>query len=71
MSPMLTCRRLCDAPSVMCSAVHTVDTTRLTWVLQQMVKIKQPVLLVGESGTSKTATTQNFLRNLNEETNVS
>uniref|UniRef100_A0A8C2R8N1 AAA+ ATPase domain-containing protein n=1 Tax=Capra hircus TaxID=9925 RepID=A0A8C2R8N1_CAPHI len=50
--------------------VHTVDTTRTTWTLEQMVKIRQPVLLVGESGTSKTATTHNFLKNLNEETNI-
>ncbi|XP_045152663.1 dynein axonemal heavy chain 10 [Echinops telfairi] len=50
--------------------VHTVDTIRTSWMLQQMVKIKQPVLLVGESGTSKTATTQNFLKNLNEELNI-
>ncbi|XP_055461995.1 dynein axonemal heavy chain 10 [Psammomys obesus] len=50
--------------------VHTVDTTRTTWILEQMVKIKNPVLFVGESGTSKTATTQNFLRNLSEETNI-
>ncbi|XP_036076372.1 dynein heavy chain 10, axonemal isoform X2 [Rousettus aegyptiacus] len=50
--------------------VHTVDTTRTTWMLEQMVKIKQPVILVGESGTSKTATTQNFLKNLSEETNI-
>nr|XP_038946048.1 dynein axonemal heavy chain 10 isoform X3 [Rattus norvegicus] len=50
--------------------VHTVDTTRTTWILEQMVKIKHPVLFVGESGTSKTATTQNFLKNLNEETNI-
>ncbi|KAI5945034.1 Dynein heavy chain 10, axonemal [Manis javanica] len=50
--------------------VHTVDTTQTTWMLEQMVKIKQPVILVGESGTSKTATTQNFLKNLNEETNT-
>ncbi|XP_034494845.1 dynein heavy chain 10, axonemal isoform X4 [Ailuropoda melanoleuca] len=50
--------------------VHTVDTMRTTWMLEQMVKIKQPVLLVGESGTSKTATTQNFLKNLNEEINI-
>ncbi|XP_036352277.2 dynein axonemal heavy chain 10 [Ochotona princeps] len=50
--------------------VHTVDTTRSTWVLEQMVRTKQPVLLVGESGTSKTATTQNFLKNLNEEANI-
>ncbi|XP_069922194.1 dynein axonemal heavy chain 10 isoform X1 [Oryctolagus cuniculus] len=50
--------------------VHTVDTTRTTWMLEQMVKVKQPVILVGESGTSKTATTQNFLKNLNEENNI-
>ncbi|XP_030648846.1 dynein heavy chain 10, axonemal [Chanos chanos] len=45
--------------------VPTVDTTRATWLLEQMVKVKRPVVLVGESGTSKTATTQNFLNNLN------
>ncbi|XP_048641449.1 dynein axonemal heavy chain 10 isoform X3 [Marmota marmota marmota] len=50
--------------------VHTVDTTRTTWILEQMVKIKQPVIFVGESGTSKTATTQNFLRHLSEDTNI-
>ncbi|XP_031448519.1 dynein heavy chain 10, axonemal isoform X3 [Phasianus colchicus] len=47
--------------------VPTVDTTRTTWLLEQMVKIKHPVVLVGESGTSKTATTQNFLNSLNED----
>eukprot|EP00069_Balaena_mysticetus_P013367 bmy_01484T0 len=26
--------------------VHTVDTTRTTWTLEQMVKIRQPVLLI-------------------------
>uniref|UniRef100_A0A9L0IQP0 Dynein axonemal heavy chain 10 n=1 Tax=Equus asinus TaxID=9793 RepID=A0A9L0IQP0_EQUAS len=50
--------------------VHTVDTTRITWMLEQMAKVKQPVILVGESGTSKTATTQNFLKSLNEDTNI-
>lgn len=40
-------------------------------MLEQMAKVKQPVILVGESGTSKTATTQNFLKSLNEDTNVS
>ncbi|XP_054851851.1 dynein axonemal heavy chain 10 [Eublepharis macularius] len=50
--------------------VPTVDTIRTNWLLGQMVKIKHPVVLVGESGTSKTATTQNFLRNLNADTNV-
>lgn len=62
--------RVPDAPPG-CPAVHTVDTTRMAWMLERMVKIKHPVLLVGESGTSKTATTQNFLKNLSEETNVS
>ncbi|XP_019604311.2 dynein axonemal heavy chain 10 [Rhinolophus sinicus] len=50
--------------------VHTVDTTRTSWVLEQMVKMKQPVILVGESGTSKTATTQNFLKHLNKEADI-
>ncbi|XP_028567040.2 dynein axonemal heavy chain 10 isoform X2 [Podarcis muralis] len=50
--------------------VPTVDTTRTNWLLEKMVKIKHPVVLVGESGTSKTATTQNFLKKLNQDTNV-
>ncbi|GCC21332.1 hypothetical protein chiPu_0019801, partial [Chiloscyllium punctatum] len=50
--------------------VPTVDTTRISWLLEQMVKIKHPVLLVGESGTSKTATTQNFLKNLSADVNL-
>ncbi|XP_009868408.1 PREDICTED: dynein heavy chain 10, axonemal, partial [Apaloderma vittatum] len=50
--------------------VPTVDTTRTTWLLEQMVKIKHPVVLVGESGTSKTATTQNFLKNLDKDLNL-
>ena len=49
----------------------TVDTTRAGWLLEQMVKIKRPVVLVGESGTSKTATTLNFLKGLSVETTVS
>ncbi|KAK3539191.1 hypothetical protein QTP86_029601 [Hemibagrus guttatus] len=50
--------------------VPTVDTTRTNWLLEQMVKVKRPVVLVGESGTSKTATTQNFLNSLNPDTTV-
>lgn len=52
-------------------SVPTVDTTRTTWLLERMVKVKRPVLLVGESGTSKTATTQNFLNSLNPDATVS
>ncbi|CAJ1068269.1 LOW QUALITY PROTEIN: dynein heavy chain 10%2C axonemal [Xyrichtys novacula] len=50
--------------------VPTIDTTRTSWILEQMVKIKRPVLLVGESGTSKTATIHNFLKNLNADTRI-
>ncbi|XP_009299843.1 dynein axonemal heavy chain 10 [Danio rerio] len=50
--------------------VPTVDTTRANWLLEQMVKVKRPVVLVGESGTSKTATIQNFLSNLNTDTTI-
>ncbi|XP_078467787.1 dynein axonemal heavy chain 10-like [Lampetra planeri] len=50
--------------------VPTVDTLRITWLLEQMVKIKRPALLVGESGTSKTVITHNFLKDLNKETTI-
>ncbi|KAI4888942.1 hypothetical protein NFI96_027441 [Prochilodus magdalenae] len=50
--------------------VPTVDTTRVNWLLEQMVRVKRPVVLVGESGTSKTATTQNFLNSLNQDTTM-
>ncbi|KAK7889071.1 hypothetical protein WMY93_024631 [Mugilogobius chulae] len=46
--------------------VPTIDTARTSWILEQQVKTKRPVLLVGESGTSKTATIQNFLKNLDD-----
>ncbi|XP_035829687.1 dynein heavy chain 10, axonemal isoform X2 [Aplysia californica] len=47
--------------------VPTVDTVRATWLLQLMVGIKRPVVLIGETGTSKTATTSNFLRTLDQD----
>eukprot|EP00118_Oscarella_pearsei_P005341 m.24505 g.24505 ORF g.24505 m.24505 type:complete len:2538 (+) comp28630_c0_seq1:2-7615(+) len=50
--------------------VPTVDTVRSTWLLNLMVKIRRPVVLVGETGTSKTATTQNFLRQVDPETTL-
>lgn len=50
--------------------VPTVDTTRTSWMLEQMVKIQRPVLLVGDSGTSKTATINNFLKNINADSRV-
>lgn len=50
--------------------VPTLDTVRTTWLLSLMVNIKRPVVLVGETGTSKTATTANFLRSLDKELTV-
>lgn len=44
--------------------VPTVDSTRITWLLNLMTAVKRPVILIGETGTSKTATMQNFLRTL-------
>lgn len=51
--------------------VPTVDTVCNMWLLDIMVKVKRPVVLVGETGTSKTATTQNFLRQLDPDSTVS
>ncbi len=50
--------------------VPTVDTVCNTWLLDTLVKKQRPVVLVGETGTSKTAITQNFLRKLNPELTV-
>ena len=51
--------------------VPTVDTVRNTWLLQLMLDIRRPVVLVGETGTSKTATTQNYIRQLSADSTVS
>lgn len=51
--------------------VPTVDTVCNMWLLDMMVKVKRPVVFVGETGTSKTATTQNFLRQLDPDSTVS
>ncbi len=50
--------------------VPTIETVRTEWILNLMYSVKRPTLLVGESGTSKTATTQSFLRKLNADVNV-
>ena len=51
--------------------VPTVDTVRNTWLLELMVKIKRPVVFVGEMGMSKTAAIQNFLQGLDPDATVS
>jgi dynein heavy chain len=50
--------------------VPTVDTVRTSWLLQLQTSIERPVLLVGETGTSKTATTSAFLSSLDPERNL-
>ncbi|XP_076299453.1 dynein axonemal heavy chain 10-like [Lasioglossum baleicum] len=47
--------------------VPTIDTLRTTWFIQTMNNLDRPALLVGETGTSKTAIIQEFLRNLASE----
>lgn len=50
--------------------VPTVDTIRTTYLLQLMNEIRRPIVLVGETGTSKTAIIQDFLRKLDSDANV-
>ncbi|KAL1513082.1 hypothetical protein ABEB36_002553 [Hypothenemus hampei] len=47
--------------------VPTVDTVRVTYILELMNQIKRPIVLVGDTGTSKTAIIQDFLRHLDSE----
>ncbi|UJR10037.1 hypothetical protein I4U23_014260 [Adineta vaga] len=42
--------------------VPTIDTIRLEWLLQSMIFIHQPVLFVGDTGSSKTATILSYIR---------
>lgn len=51
--------------------VPTVDTSRTMWFVQTMSDLDRPALLVGETGTSKTAIINEFLRNLSTEKYVS
>lgn len=51
--------------------VPTIDTLRTTWFVNMMNERDRPALLVGETGTSKTAIIQEFLRNLSIEKYVS
>ncbi|KAJ3299892.1 Dynein heavy chain 10, axonemal [Borealophlyctis nickersoniae] len=50
--------------------VPTMDTVRHTWLLEKLMGIKRPVLFVGEVGTSKTVTVQNYIKQLPADKNV-
>lgn len=51
--------------------VATVDTLRTAYLLNLHNQIRQPILLVGETGTSKTAIISTYLRQLNPDIFVS
>lgn len=50
--------------------VGTMDTMRVTWFIELMNSRDKPVLLVGDTGTAKTAIIQEYLRNLDPESYV-
>lgn len=49
--------------------VPTTDYVLYSSLLSRLAAVEKPVLLVGESGTAKTVTVQNFLAGLNPEKN--
>ncbi|KXS21993.1 hypothetical protein M427DRAFT_494431 [Gonapodya prolifera JEL478] len=50
--------------------IPTTDTIRHTWLLEKLTAAKQPVLFIGDVGTSKSVTVQNYLRHLPPEANL-
>ena len=50
--------------------VPTTDTVRTSWLLNLSIMVGQPMLLVGETGTSKTATTTSFLHSMDHDKNM-
>ncbi|OAF67720.1 1-alpha DHC [Intoshia linei] len=50
--------------------VPTVDTVRAVWLLNCQLKINRPILLVGDTGTSKTATIMSLLRSIPNESHI-
>jgi dynein heavy chain len=49
--------------------IPTSDTKKYSWLLKNLIKIHKPILFVGESGTGKTVTVQNYLKFLTKEKN--
>ncbi|CAH8588474.1 Dynein heavy chain 10, axonemal [Schistosoma haematobium] len=50
--------------------VPTIETVRINWFIEKLVHIHRPLLLVGETGTSKTAICQRFLRDIDQDRNL-
>ena len=47
--------------------VPTIDTTRYSWLLMQLLQTKRPVVFCGDSGTAKTVTVFSSFRQLDSE----
>ena len=47
--------------------VPTMDSVLYTWLLQRMMAVQQPTVFIGQSGTAKTVTVENFLLGLDPE----
>jgi dynein heavy chain len=50
--------------------VPTMDTTRYSWLLNQVIQLKKPVLFCGDSGTAKTVTVFSAFQQLDPETYI-
>ncbi|XP_058811885.1 dynein axonemal heavy chain 10 isoform X1 [Topomyia yanbarensis] len=50
--------------------VPTIETLQAEWILKSMNDIRHPILLVGDTGTSKTAVISDFLRHLSRDTYI-
>nr|CAK6928266.1 unnamed protein product [Fasciola hepatica] len=48
--------------------VPTVETVKLNWILKEHLKLRAPLLVVGETGTSKTATIESTMHSLDLDT---
>jgi dynein heavy chain len=51
--------------------IPTLDTKRYSYMIKQLLSIKMPTLFVGESGTGKTITIQNYLKHATSGNNKS
>ena len=49
--------------------IPTSDTKKYSWLLKNLLNIHRPVLFIGESGTGKTVTINNYLKFLTKEKN--
>ncbi|CAH8459226.1 unnamed protein product [Dicrocoelium dendriticum] len=49
--------------------VPTVETVKMNWIIQEHLKLRYPLLIIGEAGTSKTATVDSLMHALDQDRN--